>query len=408
MAKRATGGSPSSQPQQNTNTGIFPGRVEAVILDDQTYRDEFKSYGEWSSIGCIFFSRIEAPNPDAKNITSNQFAKPLFPNQKQPPLNNEIVYILPLPSANIQSSLTDVVYYYFQPVNIWNNNHHNAIPNPLGNPLPDSQQRDYQQTEAGAVRKVTDGGTEIELGNTFEENLNTKTTQPFEGDIIYEGRWGQSIRLGSTVNNASISNTWSKSGENGDPITIIKNAPHSDDKDPWVPQVEDINQDKSSIYLTSTQLIPLKASSTSYKSYTSSPDSPNSFSGEQIILNSNRLIFNSKTDHILLSSAKSINLNSIDSINIDSPKTVLQSNSVLLGDKNASEAVILGDKFLTDFSKLLSNLIALSTALQTPIGTPAPFVPNVAIPAPAVQVTQIATTMLNKIIAYKSKVSKTK
>ena len=57
---------------------------------------------------------------------------------------------------------------------------------------------------------------------------------------------------------------------------------------------------------------------------------------------------------------------------------------------------------------MLTQVIALGTALQTPIGTPVPFVPNAAIPVPAVNVTQTATQMLNSIQSYKSKVSKTK
>ena len=78
------------------------------------------------------------------------------------------------------------------------------------------------------------------------------------------------------------------------------------------------------------------------------------------------------------------------------------------GDKNARESVILGDKFLADFQSLMSTLISLAGALQTPIGTPIPFVPNVAIPVPAVQVQSKAQKMLNKIQQYKSKVSKSK
>ena len=41
-------------------------------------------------------------------------------------------------------------------------------------------------------------------------------------------------------------------------ITIIKNGQHEEDTEPWVPQVEDINTDKSSIYLTTTQKIPIE------------------------------------------------------------------------------------------------------------------------------------------------------
>ena len=79
-----------------------------------------------------------------------------------------------------------------------------------------------------------------------------------------------------------------------------------------------------------------------------------------------------------------------------------------LGDKNATEPIILGDKFLDDFQKLLTSVIKLGNALATPIGTPTPFVPNAAIPAPATETVVKAQRMLNKIQQYKSKVSKSK
>ena len=56
----------------------------------------------------------------------------------------------------------------------------------------------------------------------------------------------------------------------------------------------------------------------------------------------------------------------------------------------------------------MTSLISLCSALGTPIGTPIPFVPNAAIPAPATQTLVKAQTMLNKIQMYKSKVSKSK
>ena len=68
----------------------------------------------------------------------------------------------------------------------------------------------------------------------------------------------------------------------------------------------------------------------------------------------------------------------------------------------------MGDKFLTDFQSLMSTLITLTAALQTPIGTSIPFVPNVAIPVPAVQVQNAANKMLSKIQQYKSQISKSK
>jgi hypothetical protein len=52
-------------------------------------------------------------------------------------------------------------------------------PIPFENNLPPSQQLDYQQTEGGLVRRITDGSSEIELNsptnisqNTFQEKSN--------------------------------------------------------------------------------------------------------------------------------------------------------------------------------------------------------------------------------------------
>ena len=393
---------------QSVKSGVFAARVKFAMVDDTQQSQVFKDFGEWSSIGCVFFDRLSKPNPNPQ-FTSDNFARPLFPNNSNIPLQNELVYIMALPNSNVQSDVNEVAYYYFQAINIWNSTHHNAIPDPIyGNSNPESQQADYQQTEAGSVRRVTDGGTEIDLGADFNEKLEVRNLQPYAGDLIYQGRWGQTFRFGSTLQDANIPNPWSNAGEDGDPITIIKNGQHEEDTDPWVPQIEDINTDLSSIYLTSTQEIPIKVASKSYKSYDSSPEATPIFQGEQVIINSGRLLFNSKTDNILLSSFDTINLNSVNSVNIDTPKTIIQSPEIYLGDKGATEPVIFGDKFLNDFQSLLSSLIGLCGALSTPIGSGPPFVINGAIPAPATETQVKAQNMLNKITSYKSKVSKTK
>lgn len=410
MAKQVTGlASLSPTPSvKSSPSGIFGARVRYTILDDKTEPTVFKEFGEWSAIGSLFFQKINNPNP-SPNFTSDNFAKPLFPNNKIFPLENEIVYILPLPNSDIQGDVNDVSYYYFQPVNIWNSVHHNAIPDPINsNSLPPSQQQDYEQTEAGAVRRVTDGSSEIELGDTFVEKLDIKNLQPFEGDIFYEGRWGQSLRFGSTVNNSPISNPWSRTGQNGDPLTILRNSQYDDGKDAWIPQVEDINKEGSSIYMTSTQAIPIEVSSKSYSSYKLAPTKPKQFTGEQIILNSGRLLFNTKSDSILMSSKNSINLNAINDVNIDAPQTVIQSNVIKLGDRDAFESAILGDKFFQDLSKLLTQIISLGLALPDIAPFNPSIVTNPAIIISATSMTQVATQMLNSIETYKSKTTKIK
>ena len=395
----------------NINPPIISARVKKTILEGETNPKVWKKYGEYQCIGGIFWTQVNLPNTEP-NFESYQFALPLFPNLSQVPLENEIVYVIQLPSNNVQASTDSVQYYYFQSVNIWGSVHHNAIPDSVAASLngdTDAQTRDYQQIEGGTVRRVKDGSTEIDLGDTFSQRLDVRNLQPYEGDIIYEGRWGQSIRFGSTVSGSVIPNPWSDNGENGDPLTIIRNGQHEEDTDPWVPQVEDINTDASSIYLTSNQLIPINASSTSYLSYFSPPTPTNEYVEEQIILNSGRLLLNSKSDSILLSSFNTINLNSVNSVNIDSKTTIIKSNTINLGDKNATEPVILGNKFLDDFEELVKNLNSLATALQQPIGGPGLASPPViAIVTPAVQVAQSAGKMLSKIKQYKSTVTNSK
>ena len=397
--------SPSTSTS-NTKAGIFSARVTYAMLEGKTQPTAFKIFGEYQSIGGIFFNSLNSPNPNP-NFSTDNFALPLFPNMSNIPLENEIVYIISLPSNNVQSNVNSVSYYYFQPINIWNSSHHNAIPDPING--SNGQSGDYQQVEGGTARRVTDGGTEIDLGDTFDERIDTRNLQPYEGDIIYEGRWGQSFRFGSTVSGSIIPNPWSDSGVDGDPIMILKNGQHEEDKLPWIPQVEDINTDASSIYLTSTQLIPINASSTSYLSYYIPPISPEKYNGEQIILNSGRLLLNSKSDSILLSSNNSINLNSINNVNIDSPTVILKSNKIALGDKNATEPVILGNKFLSDFETLCDNLSSLAKALQAPIGGPGLASPPVLTITPqAVKVASSAARMLSNINNYKSKITTSK
>ena len=191
----------------SATSAISTYRVVDIILDD-THKN-WKKYGEWNGIGTIFIDSVKNPTFNKSNSNSKVAAYPLFPNLKYYPLINELVPIIYLPNTNIVNNTTSVSPYYLPPINIWNSQIHNAIP--VANTLPETQQRDYEQTTAGAtVRRVEDESTEINLGKTFKESnvINIHPLLPYEGDTIYEGRFGNSIRLGSTVNNANIKNNW--------------------------------------------------------------------------------------------------------------------------------------------------------------------------------------------------------
>jgi hypothetical protein len=350
-------------------------RVLSIVLDETHPR--FKELGGWNALGTIEYESVSNPLPSPQLPT----AKPLDGNNKNLPLINEIVYIIALPSTNINTITSNTINYYLNPVSLWNHPHHNAYPT-TPNALPPTQQKDYIQTETGNVRRVTDQSTEIFLGKTFKERSNIHPLLPFEGDIIYEGRWGNSIRFGST-NKRKIAgiipdalNNWSKGkSTSGDPIIIFRNGQGTQTEEGWIPITENINNDDASIYLTSTQKIPLKTASSNYFSYkNNAPEQPNQYAGKQIILNSGRLVFNSSIDHILFSSKKSINLNAIEGVNIDTPTVNIQSKNIYLGSKNATEPLLLGNQTINLLNQLISNLEGFaqicSTLVSTPPGTP--------------------------------------
>ena len=340
-------------------------RILSIVLDETHPR--FKELGEWNGLGIIEYEDVINPLPSP----SLPIARPLTGNFKNLPLINEVVYIIALPDTEIESISSNTIEYYINIVSLWNHPHHNAFPT-TPNTLPPTQQKDYIQTEAGNVRRVTDQSTEIFLGKTFIERSNIHPLLPFEGDIIYEGRWGNSIRVGSTVKDSI--NNWSSVGTNGDPILIIRNGQGVQTEEGWVPTLEDINNDDSSIYSTSTQKIPLKASSTNYDSYKTAPTSPDQYAGKQILINSGRLVFNSTVDHILFSSKKSINLNAVEEVNIDTPTVTFSSGKMFLGSKNATEPLLLGNQTVNLLDQLLVNLQSFmticSTLVSTPPGTP--------------------------------------
>jgi hypothetical protein len=372
------------------------GRVVSIVLDETHPR--FKELGEWNGLGTIEYIPVDKPIPPSQIYP---IARPIDSSIKNFPLINEIVFISSLPDTNIGEFANSKTPYYMNIVSVWNHPHHNAFPQ-NSNILPPSQQKDYIQTELGSIRRVTDQSTEIFLGRTFVERGNIHPLLPFEGDKIVEGRWGNSIRFGSTVT-GSI-NDWSSTGQNGDPITIIRNGQGNQTDEGWIPILEGINNDESSIYLTSTQNLPLEASSTSYSSYSSNPPiTPNEYAGRQIILNSGRLVFNTTEDHLLLSSKQTVNINALNGFNIDSPQSVIQSNSVLLGGINAVEPVLKGNTTIDILVELVNQLQALTIALQTvtPQGGPAVAAAAAQLaPQLAIIRTQLQTTT-------KSQVSKT-
>jgi hypothetical protein len=394
-------------------------RVKKIILDNS---DEklFKQFGDWSSIGTIFWSPI-SKNLDKDGTTEynpSTYALPLFPNIKHYPLINELVYIIQLPVNDISTGQpVNNGWYYFPPMNLWNSQLHNALPEEnTSNP---NQSQDYVSSFQGEIRRPEDNSTEINLGSTFVEanSINVHPLLPYEGDVIYEGRFGNSIRFGSTVKNAVIQNEWSRVGKNGDPITIIRNGQTEYDSDPWVPETEDIDKDASSIWLTSTQKIPVTPSSNLTDSYAKSspPKDPREYTENQIVLNSGRLIFNAKNDAIILGARKTIHLTANESINVDTSNYIaLTSPKVYLGSSQGTEgtdlqSAVLGEELnflLADVAVFLETLYLAFTSATDITGTPIGSLLSIACDAQSLSQDILKQVNGKTILSNKVKISK--
>jgi len=334
-----------------TNSKEFVGKVYGVITTENTPTKElFEKYGGYNGIGTIFyFEYNQSKNNNDIKLQDCNVAIPVDSSIIDYPLVGELVilYDLPSPDSQLKNNI-ESQKYYSKPINLWNNSQQNSPSN-------------------------------ISLGNSFIENSDIRNLISFQGDRIYQGRKGNGIRFGSTVKKYSNINEWSSIGKDGDPITIMVNGYITTNPNSLNPNVEEINKELSSIYMTSTQLIPLIPDRNDIVNPFTKPILPNKYFNPQIILNSDRIVLNSKKDEVMIYAKTNIELNTNNIINLNANNRIhLNSGNILLGTNpnniNSYEPVLLG---LSTVNFMLNMITELSTfvsqiqgSVSSPQGTP--------------------------------------
>lgn len=215
-------------------------------------------YTNPTDIGSIVYQLLQGVQNRTTQGGGNPVAKPANSAVKHMPVEGEMVILIPGPGTKLNENKGQQDYYYLAPFNLWNASHHNAFPD-LGDvaEYSNSTQRLYEQVldvNQPTNLSVTQSSN-YPLNPEFDEKGNIKSLRTFIGDVTVEGRWGNSIRFGSTTANRALNN-WSITGSVGNPITIIRNGQGRQENDlAWIPTVENINRDPSSIYLTQGQEI---------------------------------------------------------------------------------------------------------------------------------------------------------
>jgi hypothetical protein len=326
----------SNYSNPNINSENLFGRVFHIVKNDKDY-----GYSDWTSIGKIYYVPVGQPTPNKSEVNNallsqyeNTSALPLLPYITFFPNNQELVLL-----QKIQSR-----YYYSSPINLYNSPHHNSE----------------------AISNIKEDGTII-LGSYIEEK-QVSPAYPFEGDLIISGRWGHGIRFSSTLQYSELNNTWSTSGDIGDPIIKIVNGYVYPKNNDGKPHIEDINKDDSSIYMTSYQTINLYPTRFISSNPVTAPLVPSVYTSPQLILASSRITLNSKTDEVILCANTNIELAAKKNIHLDSDESIfLNSPKVFLGineNNTPTEPVLLGKQTFTLLSDLISALNEFSSDLK--------------------------------------------
>jgi hypothetical protein len=337
------------------------GRVYGVVTTENTPTKEiFEKVGGFSGIGTIFYLDY-AQSKEIVGDISNEFlekckkAKPLYPQFQYYPLIGELVFLEDLPSPVSQISNTSFFKYYVSVVNLWANNQQNSQP----------------------------ANDNASLGSTFLENPNIKSLISYQGDNILNGRQGSSLRFSTVTRGITPSNEWSQVGNENDPIVVLTNGLAYDSTKQYY--VEQINKDASSIYLTSTQKIPLQTDKIGVLNNLTNPLNVPDYINSQIILNGDRIVLNSKKDEVMLFAKTNIELNTKNVINLNADARIhLNSKSIFLGSYNTNnvpQPVLLGNETILLLNQLQQSLTKLSFYLKSAVGVTegAPMIPlNVA------------------------------
>ena len=210
------------------------------------------------------------------------------------PLVGEQVFIFTAPSAQESSpDMKDAHWFYMSPYNATDSmtlhNFHNNW--------------ERSKHAEGSKQTVETLNDIKEVGYTINTNpINNKHLQPFEGDDLWQGRHGQSIRFSRHVESVNKEGvgvyqkqpTWVGKRLN-DPLLII-NLKRPESGEDYA--VEDLKDDPASIYMALRhKLYKLQPG---FKKDSDVASTPTYDKSPQLLINSNRVVINARTDKAFL------------------------------------------------------------------------------------------------------------
>jgi hypothetical protein len=288
---------------------------EAVVVDI-ILNDKHPEYSkDGSNIGAVQFRFIKS-NTYREQGTLN-WALPMDSNITEYPLLNEIVTVVPALNR----------MYYTRKINVSTRVTSQAMYglNEELSALPKQGQKVTDYRNSVAVQRKDESALRDVLGKYFKEQPKVYRLRHSEGDILYEGRSGQSIRLGAAWKQGTI---FRSTTEDQAPNMLLRVGPDKSQipsvNTPYGLVTEDINKDLSSVWMVTDQQVPLAYATAGNEIHAASaPAFPKKLEGNQIVINTDRFVINTKTKEIIGSSFAGIHWMTLKDNSIDAGQDYL-------------------------------------------------------------------------------------
>lgn len=372
------GDSPGSAPMFFE---LEPAIVHYVILSDDDelvpqLRGSDKTNKDYSYVGRIVCRPIHSHKKTP--FENLPVAIPIDRSMRDYPLKNEMVVIAKYLGR----------YYYSKTLNVFNQVNTNfdfVWLNAYGEKRKNTQEdrENINFSAAGSPNSDIEESQDLRvLGEYFEEDLNIHPLRPYEGDLLVEGRFGNSIRFGGY----NVGDVQGFDGRNPQILIRNKQATRFNQEDFGTHIEEDINEDGSSIHITSGDTVSTYKTTVETKKE-SIEDYPSNLDGDQIIINTDRLILSSKRFETFLFGKKTIGavtdgrytvdagkdivLHSSQNSVINATQTRINSNKIYLGEEeNENQPVVLGNQLASWLESLIDALV--QETHPTPTGPSGP------------------------------------
>jgi len=242
--------------------------------------------------GAIKFKRFNM----SQKSTTVEMAMPLDPYMTDIPLVGEYVLVIALLNRDADPYFQRHQFYYTKIINIFDRVNENKL---FG-----------VQSAAPPTKPNQEKGIEKNKPSIIEDNTDISRLQSYEGDKIIYSRFGSSIRFSSNNIKDQEKITYENKNtpwDGGDVLSPILMLTNGYKQIGAKLTIEDPKTDKSLIYLTSDQKIDIDSSQTKLGSAINN-GSIKTYSDSQVIISSDRLLFNARKDNIILSANEDVNI----------------------------------------------------------------------------------------------------